>query len=841
MYRTLVNLGKPPLRYLAAIPLVVMGIAPMALAQVTSDATTSTRVTPSGLTFTVDEGRRLGNNLFHSFNEFSIPTGGAVIFNNATDLDTIFSRVTGQNVSNINGLIRANGDANLFLLNPNGIVFNNDAVLDIGGSFLATTAEQLTFADGSVFSTDIGQPTLLTISVPRGLQFSPSSGSIQAAGEGSNITQTTQLSSLTPIVRLPSSSSLEVNTGQSLALLGGDITLDGSTLLAESGQIDLGAVGQGTVAIDVTSSGWDFDYGEVIQFEDINLLNQALIDASQSTISPDSLRSGSINLTGQDIRVENGSAAIIQNIGPLAGGDITVKAAGTLSTVGINARGDVLSGFRNTTLANGPGGNISLQVENLIMENGGVISVGTYGVADGGALFVEVNDTLEIAGFPSVRPDLVSNLITFTLGIGNAGDVYINTQRLQVDRGGALSSVSFRNPTVADIGNSGLLVVRASELVQVSGENSITRVPSNLATVTFSRGNAENVSITTPRILVLDGGRIGTTTLAEGNAGDVVLFANQDIEVIGIGESQFNPSLIAASADILDPLTRFVFNVPDRPTGQSGSLIINTPNLNITDGAQVTVRNVGSGDSGILQVMGDRVVIERGSGLTASTQSGLGGNLELDLDSLLFLSENSRVSSEAQGSGDGGNIDIVAAVILGIGNSDIVAAANTGNGGNINIVTQGILGLEFRDQLTPENDITASSELGVSGTVEIINFEIEPESGLVELPTGLVDSSDQITQGCVSGGSRFVATGRGGIPVNPTGIISRDHTWTDTRDLSSFLNNPPVEVSAAVEDESLKEAAVWYTNDAGHVELAAVDATASSRANATCAISASKL
>ena len=144
------------------------------------------------MTFTVDEGRRLGNNLFHSFSDFSIPTGGAVIFNNATDatdLDAIINRVTGQNVLNINGLIRANGDADFFLLNPNGIVFNNDAVLDIGGSFLATTAEQLTFADGSVFSTDIAQPTLLTISVPRGLQFSPSSGSVKAVGEGFNLTQ----------------------------------------------------------------------------------------------------------------------------------------------------------------------------------------------------------------------------------------------------------------------------------------------------------------------------------------------------------------------------------------------------------------------------------------------------------------------------------------------------------------------------------------------------------------------------------------------------------------------------------------------------------------------------
>ncbi|WP_193201035.1 filamentous hemagglutinin N-terminal domain-containing protein, partial [Nostoc sp. MG11] len=184
-------------------------------AQITPDNTlpNNSIVTPDGSTLNITGGTQSGSNLFHSFGEFSVPNGGTADFNNAVDIQNIISRVTGGSASNIDGLIRANGTANLFLINPNGIIFERGARLDIGGSFVGTTANAIGFGDRGFFSaSNPNTPELLTVN-PSAFLF--------------NQIATTPIQNNSIVLRVPD--------GNSLLLVGGDINMDGGRLNAFGG------------------------------------------------------------------------------------------------------------------------------------------------------------------------------------------------------------------------------------------------------------------------------------------------------------------------------------------------------------------------------------------------------------------------------------------------------------------------------------------------------------------------------------------------------------------------------------------------------------------------------
>ena len=169
----------------------------------------------------IDGGAIRGQNLFHSFQEFNVGEGRGAYFANPDAVSNIFSRVTGNNVSNIFGTLGVDGAADLYLVNPNGIVFGENSSLDVQGSFTATTADAIEFGEGGLFSAVEPGESLLTISVPLGLQFGSSPGSIINRSVGENPDGETNITG--------DSVGLQVPAGKTLTLVGGKRLLKGGS------------------------------------------------------------------------------------------------------------------------------------------------------------------------------------------------------------------------------------------------------------------------------------------------------------------------------------------------------------------------------------------------------------------------------------------------------------------------------------------------------------------------------------------------------------------------------------------------------------------------------------
>ncbi len=392
--------------------------------------------------------------------------------------------------------------------------------------------------------------------------------------------------------------------------------------------------------------------------------------------------------------------------------------------------------------------------------------------------------------------------------------------------------------TTYGTGTAGDLLINAIDSIEATGAQPITNLFSGLTSGTLGAGNAGNIVVNTQRLTLRDGGTIDSSTLSSGAAGNLTINATESVEIAGTGLGGQSPSQITSSANILDIAFQQLYHLPmGFPSGNSGDVIINTGRLSVTDGGLINVKNKGTGDAGTIRIAAQPILLDRQGSITASTQSGEGGNIFLQGRSLV-MRDNSSIVATAGGTGNGGNITIAVPVIVGLENSDIIANAVKGRGGNIDITTQGIFGLKYRDQLTPENDITASSEFGVNGTVDIATPGIDPNSGLLTLPVVLVDPSQHIAQGCAAQrGSSFVITGRGGMADNPTNQFTLYRPWADLRSLTPDRHTGAQTPPALVTSPPLVEATGWRRNADGSLELfaAAPPAPVSPTLPATCA------
>ena len=399
---------------------------------------------------------------------------------------------------------------------------------------------------------------------------------------------------------------------------------------------------------------------------------------------------------------------------------------------------------------------------------------------------------------------------------GNAGNLSITTGQLLIKDGAQVSAGTFGQ------GDGGNLSVNASESVQLIGISVNGSFPSGLfVQVDSEAGNAGNLSITTGQLLIKDGAQVSAGTFGQGDGGNLSVNASESVQLIGISVNGLFPSGL------------FV-QVNPGVTGNAGDLRLETGSLTLRDGAIVSANNQGAGDAGNLEVAARDLRLENQAALLATTTSGQGGNITLQIGDLLLLRRNSQISTNAgtaESGGNGGDINIAADLIVAIPqeNSDITANAFEGNGGNINIDAQNILGFQLQEDPNL-SDITASSELGLDGIVNINTSEIEPGRELIKLPTEIVDVSRLINQNfCLAGQEgEFIITGKGGLSPSPQDTLNTDAGWEDWRMVENSDSNyqqssqtrslPEVKNSGS---NQIVEAQGWYIAPNGNIVLTA--------------------
>ena len=515
-------------------------------AQITADTTlpNNSLVTTSDNNniIIIDGGTTAGTNLFHSFLNFSLPTNSEAFFNNSRAIKNIIGRVTGSNLSQIDGLIHAKGNSNLFLLNPNGFVFGPNATLNIGGSFLASTADSIQFADGSKFSTSPSQSsTLLTINFPVGLQFRQNSGEIRVLGSGHKLK--IEDANFAILERNPNPIGLQIKPGNTLALISSDIRVEGGTLTALEGRIELGSVESGFVGISPTFPGWNVEYEDITSFKDIQFSKQALADVS-------GFGSGSIQVQGKNITLMGGSVLLSQNLGTQTGGSINVNASNVLKLVGTAPDQRIRSQINTQALDMGHGGDVFISASQFMIQNGARVDTVTVSSGNSGDIFVDASKLVHLSGntpTPTEFRSFTSQIAARAQGAGKAGNIKVSTDQLTVLNGANIVSASNLGT-----GIGGDVELNVTDSIELIGVDSVSLFSSSVGIATVLGGDAGNLTINTARLFLQDGGRVDASTFSFGKAGSITINASEAVEIRGTVPNSINPSLIISSANKLD-------------------------------------------------------------------------------------------------------------------------------------------------------------------------------------------------------------------------------------------------------------------------------------------------
>ncbi|HEY9675093.1 MAG TPA: filamentous hemagglutinin N-terminal domain-containing protein [Waterburya sp.] len=727
----------------------IAGTGSPTLAQLTPDATLDAEgsvVTPNANVGgfpaqLIQGGATRGANLFHSFSEFNVGAGQRVYFTNPAGIETILTRVTGNTLSNISGTLGVTGRADLFLLNPNGIIFGPNARLDVGGSFVGTTANAIQFGDQGFWSaTNPAAPSLLSVN-PSALWFTQIRG-------GTIVNNSRTPAGTSPIgIEL---FGLRVPDGQSLLLVGGDIQMDRGSLNAPGGRIELGGLAEaGAIELERTGNMFRLGFPSQIRRSNITLANDARVSVRGSG-------GGDIVVNANLLSATNGGRLVAGTEGAGNGGDITVNATQVnLAGVGQNRS---RSGFHNQKIGNGTArsnaGNVTVNTESFNASSSAAIFNDVLsGVGNGGNIIINTNSLLFTE----------AELSASAFGQGDAANIIINARdRVSFNDGRVYSTLK-----PGAVGSSGDIVINAGSLSLTNG--------AQLITVTEGQGDAGNVQITARDTVSLDGvdsngffsGIFSRVSFgAVGSAGDITinsgtLFLTKRTQLNTSSFGQGNAGNVSISARDTVSLERgYIFSsLGFGAVGKGGNITIDTGSLFVTDNAVLSTISAGRGDAGNIRIIArDTVSFARRGDAESNLEAtgvGRGGDIAITAR-VLSVTDKARISTTTRGQGDAGDIRITADETISVTNGARLSAGTVGQG------DAGDVMITARDSV--------SFDGSSSGAFSTVEAGATGNGGNVNVMTGSL---------FVSNGPQLVASTFGRGDAGSVNILAHDTVFFD--------------------------------------------------------------
>ena len=761
-------------------------------------------------------GATRGVNLFHSFREFNVGEGRGAYFANPNGIANIFTRVTGGNPSNILGTLGVQGNANLFLLNPKGIIFGPNARLDLRGSFIGSTASGVVFDNGFEFSAaNSNAVPLLAINIPVGLRFRDNPGEIvnqsRAVVEGKPL--------FPPELPLDNTVGLAVAPGQTLALVGGDIQLQGGNLTASTGQINLGSVASpGLVSFEPTALGFNLNYDNISSFGNIQITNGSLINTSGLGGGKVDIRGGNVSLSGsriyaltlgnidgrgidinaQKLRAEGGTQIFTLTVGNGTGGAVNIRATDSveLSGIGLESYQRFLAKFLtsgtidpfdpqivliSSTAGSGNAGNITIDTPRVLIENGVGLGSPTLGSGNGGNLTIRAR-VFDLAG---------SGINNGTLqgSTGTGGNITFEGERLIVRDGGVISSVTRSQAA------SGNINITASESVELLPTPAGSVVQTIISTNNLgSNGKAGDITIDTKRLTLSGGSGLGLSSggaignqpinASGGLSGNLTIRATESVQLSGISGVLANGSQNVS-----------FFSAETFSSGQGGDIRISTPVLTLRNGGSISAASTGPGDAGNITIDASRVeligttnsdglyssieaVVGLTFGVTNPNATGNAGSVNLNVDRLI-VRDGARINVANLGTGSAGNINVVANSIALDNKASIDGTTVSGAGANINLRARDIQ-LRRGSRIATDAGIADGGNININSDIlaalpkensDITANARTAQGGRVNINVPNVFGFSAVTREQVRGTLGLTDAQFAGLQVSPTSLV----------------------------------------------------------------------